>query len=250
MMLMKQMCQAQLQPDVRTFNSTLSCCKMEEKWREAVDLLFDMKKLKVMPNVVSYNTSMSCCEGEWQVALALFQSMFAESLQPDVITYSTAINSTVTSGNWQMAMLLFAMINKQRLQSDVICFGAAISSCVKSGQWQHALVLVEASLSWLICKSFLRENGSKRKAPLSSQSKTTVERFDNMFQQQELSCQPVGLLVIFFIIFQVGSNECSFFNLPKTFLYQGATANNWLFTAPHNDQHRSQRRYQRMFHSR
>ena len=230
---------------------------MEEKWREAVDLLFDMKKLKVMPNVVSYNTCMSCCEGEWQVALALFQSMFAENLQPDVITYSTAINSTVTSGNWQMAMLLFAMINKQRLQSDVICFGAAISSCVKSGQWQHALVLVEASLSWLICKSFLRENGSKRKAPLSSQSKTTIERFDIMFQQQELSCQPVGYI---FHYFSGWFEWMFFFNLPviefpswlmaKTFLYQGATANNWLFTAPHNDQHRSQRRYQRMFHSR
>lgn len=163
MLLMKRMCQVQLQPDVRTFNATISCCKMEEKWREAVDLLVEMKKLKVMANVVSYNTAMSCCEGEWQVALALLQSMYADSLQPDVITYSTAINSTATSGNWQMAMLLFMMINQQRLQSDVICFGAVISSCVKSGQWQHALLLVETGLVWLICESFLREKWIQKK---------------------------------------------------------------------------------------
>ena len=185
MLLMQRMCQVQLQPDVRTFNATISCCKMEEKWREAVDLLVEMKKLKVMANVVSYNTAMSCCEGEWQVALALLQSMFADSLQPDVITYSTAINSTATSGNWQMAMLLFMMINQQRLQSDVICFGAVISSCVKSGQWQHALLLVETGLVWLICESFLREKCVQKKTSITSQSNMTVERFETMFQLQE-----------------------------------------------------------------
>ena len=61
----------------------------QKLWLHAVGLLRHMERESLEPNVITYNSSISSCEKgqQWVAALELLRQMWQRRLEPVVITY-------------------------------------------------------------------------------------------------------------------------------------------------------------------
>ncbi|CAL1140212.1 unnamed protein product [Cladocopium goreaui] len=165
-----------LQPDVISFNATMSSCEKAQQWQQAL-LVFEtiFKDAKIQPNPVSFNTAisslpggwpralllidqaqhqadvmsfnaaMSCCKKDaaWREAVGILDAMIFMTLSPNLVTYNTAISCCENDGEWQTALRLLEAIDESRMEADVISFSAAISSHAKMGRWEEAISLFD-----------------------------------------------------------------------------------------------------------
>ena len=87
----------EVEPDIISYNATISACEKGEEWQLALQLLFHMPSADQEHDVISFNSTMSACAAcsEWQLVLQLFQAMQAKQLTPDEVTYGTTISACV-----------------------------------------------------------------------------------------------------------------------------------------------------------
>ena len=54
-----------------------------------------MPEAQINPNVISYNAAISACQkrGEWQQAVSLFRAMPQARITPDVVSYNAVISA-------------------------------------------------------------------------------------------------------------------------------------------------------------
>lgn len=75
------------EPNLIHFNSTITACE----WQEALQVFEEMPKAKLQPDVVSFNATMTSCgrATEWQKAWQLFEEL-STKLQPSLVSPSGA----------------------------------------------------------------------------------------------------------------------------------------------------------------
>ena len=150
---MKKLCKTSLV----AYNSALSACEKGSQWETALLLLFQLDEVLLQPDVVTCSAAISSCESSrhWEMALILFTS-FREQTSPDVIIYGSIIAACEKGKAWQEAFLLFQYMLEDALRPDIIICNALISSCYMSARWSVAMralqtlqdLLLQASVAW------------------------------------------------------------------------------------------------------
>jgi pentatricopeptide repeat protein len=135
-----------LRPNVVTFNAIISACGKGRQWGKVVELLDTMKDDEVKPNIITFNAAISACEkgGQWEKTVELLDSMPGYSVKPDAITFIATIGACVKGGQWEKAIELLDSMMDGRLQPDITTFNAVIGACEKSGQWEKAMELLDS----------------------------------------------------------------------------------------------------------
>jgi pentatricopeptide repeat domain-containing protein 1 len=52
----------EINPDVMTYNATISACEKGGQWEKALDLFREMQDREIDPSVMTYNAAISACE--------------------------------------------------------------------------------------------------------------------------------------------------------------------------------------------
>ncbi|CAJ1409104.1 unnamed protein product [Effrenium voratum] len=167
---------AQLVPgNIIVYSSTLSCCGKARAWRQA--LLSKMLQAQLKPNIITYNSSISAFErAEWQIALSAFMNLRCAQLEGNSRSYRAALGAIGESHQWWQVMAMIACseaavgLNNQLLSTaigafeqceqwdralsliyqaqqegfpiDLITCNRALSACATCARWQEALLLV------------------------------------------------------------------------------------------------------------
>eukprot|EP00434_Breviolum_minutum_P041036 symbB.v1.2.036496.t2/scaffold5169.1/size30165/2 len=132
-------------PSLVTYNATISSCR--DTWVEALALFASLLRSRTSPDVVTSNAAISACCTYWQRAFLLFHELrIAEQMQrdimTDIITYGAVIKASENAALWQSAVSSLGELNIQSLQIDVIACNSSISACEKAAQWQQSICLL------------------------------------------------------------------------------------------------------------
>ena len=107
---------------------------------------------KLEPNVVSYNASISASEkgSQWGQALVLLREMmFDRRLESDVVSYNASISASEKGSQWGQALVLLREISGRRCGTKVVPEDGFISSC----EWcmQKITVFLRTDVHHLVC---------------------------------------------------------------------------------------------------
>ncbi|CAK0865253.1 unnamed protein product [Prorocentrum cordatum] len=82
-------------PHSISYNAGISACEKGEQWQRAMLLLIEMREAKLQPDVTSYSAGISACEKgiQWQKALSLLSEMREVKLEADILSYSGVISA-------------------------------------------------------------------------------------------------------------------------------------------------------------
>ncbi|CAE8633618.1 unnamed protein product [Polarella glacialis] len=144
-MLMQDLLDMSLRPDLLTLNSMISAYSQVSLWQQAQALL-DTAGCEhgLHPDVVSYSAVISACgkAQQWQRVLELVARMELQSLSPSVVTYTTALVACQQAGQWQSVLgLLGGLVAQQGRDPVAIACAAAIGACSEAEQWLSAVSL-------------------------------------------------------------------------------------------------------------
>ena len=86
-----------------------------------MSLLDEMRGAGVEPNVISFNATISACEkgGQWERAVSLLDEMRGAGVEPDVISFNAAIQACATAGQPSAALTLFVAAKRRVAPSRV-----------------------------------------------------------------------------------------------------------------------------------
>ncbi|CAK0880072.1 unnamed protein product [Prorocentrum cordatum] len=178
LVLISEMWEAKMDPDVVSYSAGISACEKGGKWQWALALLGGMWLVQLEPDVQlqrrnqrvrerlavaaglvaaqgdvegedgaqhhPYNAGISACEKceQWEHAIALLREMLEVKADPDVVSYSAGISACEKSEHWKLALALLSEMGGARVEANVISYSAGISACEKGAQWQRALGLL------------------------------------------------------------------------------------------------------------
>ena len=142
--LLSEMKRHGVEPDVITYNAAISACAKGKQWKHALGLLSEMRERGLEPNVITYSAAMSACEkgSQWERALELLQEMHNYGIEPNVITYSAALSACAKGSQSEHALELLSEMRERGVEPNVITYSAAMSACAKGSQWERALELL------------------------------------------------------------------------------------------------------------
>ncbi|CAK0897833.1 unnamed protein product [Prorocentrum cordatum] len=105
-----------------SYNAATSACEKGKRWQQALLLISEMQQAKLEPDVIRYSAGISACEkGEqWQRALALLSEMRQAKLEPNLITYNAGISACEKGEQWQRALGLLSEVWEAKLEPSVI----------------------------------------------------------------------------------------------------------------------------------
>ncbi|CAE7254557.1 unnamed protein product, partial [Symbiodinium pilosum] len=68
-----------------------------------------MPDAEVHPNLISYNAAISSCakSQQWQLVVKLFEGMQMDNVAPDVVGYTAVISSCARGQQWMLALQIF-----------------------------------------------------------------------------------------------------------------------------------------------
>eukprot|EP00397_Hematodinium_sp_SG-2012_P002945 GEMP01002953.1.p1 GENE.GEMP01002953.1~~GEMP01002953.1.p1 ORF type:complete len:999 (-),score=289.81 GEMP01002953.1:1454-4450(-) len=107
--VLDRMRNAQVRPDVVSYNVAISACGNAAKWEHALRLVTDMRLQRVVPDVITYSASISACDKgkQWACAVRILRAMEADGVRADAIAYSAAISACETAGQHRVGMNLY-----------------------------------------------------------------------------------------------------------------------------------------------
>lgn len=135
-MLLEELPQ-ELRPNARTYTAAMSACEQGECWDGALALL----ALIPVPDLVAYGSAVSCCQRRWREALEVLEQMRRRGLEPNFIIYSAAIAACEKGEEWQMALQL---LDRLISVDSIVPFNSALSACEKCCEWTWALELLQS----------------------------------------------------------------------------------------------------------
>ncbi|CAK9106661.1 unnamed protein product [Durusdinium trenchii] len=128
-----------VEPDLRAWNASMSCCTRAEAWPHALQLFHKWRE-RLTPNEISYNTALNAWErgSHWAPVLKLFQEMLHREVPPDVVTFNTTI-AALQWERWELGLQHFDLLRHRKLRPNVVTLGTIIGACGRGLQWQRAL---------------------------------------------------------------------------------------------------------------
>lgn len=108
-LVFKDMKQAGVKPDCKTYSILMCSFKKGKFWRECVQFFDEMNQSGIIPNAVAYNTLIDCLSkaGKRDLALKYYEMMTSRGVAPDAFTYSSLIMSCLLDKNGDLALELF-----------------------------------------------------------------------------------------------------------------------------------------------
>ena len=84
------------QPTPTTYAALLGACDGSSQWQQAVQLLFEVSRIRLQPDVLIFNLAISACHKsfQWQLALCLLGEMIAHGLAPNPVTSTLAMEAS------------------------------------------------------------------------------------------------------------------------------------------------------------
>ncbi|CAK9029114.1 unnamed protein product [Durusdinium trenchii] len=141
MMLCQHVVQDRLEPNVITYNSTVSVCQRALQWLQALGLLAALEETSLESDVITVSTTASgFSSAEWRLAVSMLERMEQSQLKANVVTYSAVMNTLAT---WLQAIQLFGAIEEQSVEPNEILCGSAIGVCESTSRWEQAVLLLE-----------------------------------------------------------------------------------------------------------
>ncbi|CAJ1350251.1 unnamed protein product, partial [Effrenium voratum] len=121
-------------PDTVSFNA----CITPSPWSGAMGMFAEMQQADVRPNIITYNASLQSCKGAWQQAVEQLRILREKAVQKDTVTHNIGSSACAKAVQWQKALDLLDSLQKSKLQADVASGCTAVKA---SGHWRKALVL-------------------------------------------------------------------------------------------------------------
>eukprot|EP00439_Symbiodinium_sp_Y106_P043867 s949_g5.t1 len=97
----------------------------KRRWRDALELLQDARRVELQRNLVHCNAALSVCAAarSWRSALELLRC--SPGLQKDIITQNAATTSCEKASRWQLCQDLLCASGRDALRRDAASFNAA-----------------------------------------------------------------------------------------------------------------------------
>lgn len=123
-----------MQPEIRTFNTTLIACNMCNQPLEA---------LKVGNFACGLGDRSRVVGDLWHVFVKVYQSLLESGRKPTATTCTALISSYAKGGMWDKAFEMYEDMVERNLERSVITYVALMSACEKAGKWETGLKLLE-----------------------------------------------------------------------------------------------------------
>ena len=140
-------CLKELAPlhSVKEYSMAITARGRAGQWKEALDLLEDMKFKGHPPNAIAYNVAITALERAHKPkkAFALLREMEAAGIQPTVVTYNSLISACAKGEQAQWALDLLREMAAKGLTPDVKSYSAAVSACARGGEGKEAQRLLQ-----------------------------------------------------------------------------------------------------------
>lgn len=141
--ILKQLQGDELQPDLLTFSSLISCSLRGSASKSALFLWSELLRHQVEPDYICLNSAVNACaaSGAWPSASFFLQEvkrlrlLQAES-ENYTILYNLAINSC--DKTWPAAFQLLRDFKDLSGRASIKTYGSLASACAKALQWQRA----------------------------------------------------------------------------------------------------------------
>ncbi|CAK8992579.1 Pentatricopeptide repeat-containing protein At5g02860 [Durusdinium trenchii] len=132
-----------------SYNSMVSALSVGQDFQHARELqvLEDMHQAQVTPDIITYNALLGACtrRADWQTAMAWLDELSDASLVPDVVTYGTTLAVFDQAEQWEMALQLFLELQRSTVQPPCTLFNSAMASCERASHWPNALAFFDQS---------------------------------------------------------------------------------------------------------
>ena len=124
-------------PSLEALNACITACERGNAWPWALGLLSTMRDVTLQPDLVSFNATISACGRTWPLAIHLMEVVHQVSLGLDAVAFSSAIHGA----GWQETLQLLGWMHFKRLPPNAVCFGAAINSAA-ADRWRESIALL------------------------------------------------------------------------------------------------------------
>ncbi|CAJ1361537.1 unnamed protein product, partial [Effrenium voratum] len=113
------------------------------RWRQALQLCWEMRSDQVRPDIVAFGATIGACAaaarnegaGAWQMALRLFEEAQLQGFPMSTQCLNNALQACVLSSHWETSLAI-----AQRLDSsDLVTSNLQLASLSLGRQWQQAL---------------------------------------------------------------------------------------------------------------
>ena len=208
--LWTQALQLPLTLSITAMNSYLDVVSAGSRWRDILDMLIGMNRLRLEFDQISANTALNGVQRnqQWQVSLSCLTDFVEQSLQEDIVTHGSAVplaagtwrkclaytsgmlfqgtavtlliwnsvlNAVSVEARWLQAAELLGQLSRRSEQCDQISFTAGISAAHLALQWQTCTALA-AKMSHGSIKHDARSCSSLSRACISWQGACTMLR--------------------------------------------------------------------------
>lgn len=189
------------------YNAALTACAKSKKWKEALQLLENMRENVIYPDVRTYTAAIDACSkgGRWEKAVSLLEQMQTiDGVEPDIICYTAVIDALGRGMEPDKAIALLEKMHDKGLEPGIRTYTAALDACNRSGRWIQALDLLrdlrenrnikpDVKAFTVVCES-LAKGGQYQQALaiLEDMRATGVEPNEVTYASVICACQKAG----------------------------------------------------------
>ncbi|GKB95433.1 putative pentatricopeptide repeat-containing protein, partial [Tanacetum coccineum] len=149
-LMLKEMLDKDISPDVETFNVLINTFCIEGRLQVARHVIDVMRERGISPNVATYNPIIDahCLMGEMDEARSLFNLMVSSHVAPDTTTYNSLLigycdDEKMDDAMLNDAMLVYHEMNEKGFKPNWVTYNFMIRSCFKAARFADAHTLLD-----------------------------------------------------------------------------------------------------------
>lgn len=145
--------------------SLYEVCGKNRDWRNALELLNDMKRNSIFPNQHTYSALINALgnSGQWERALDVLNQMKEKNMRVSVVAYNSAIAALAKESRkvgvddagsgmkrdemWKKAIELLDEMKADRVWPDKYSYSSAITCCASGARYEEAINLIKTMRS-------------------------------------------------------------------------------------------------------
>eukprot|EP00439_Symbiodinium_sp_Y106_P056305 s56_g7.t2 len=148
---------AQCQPDVVSYNTTITACTRATHSKHAMEILSSMEHRSLERSAISFNSAVGAfADGRWTSSLELLASMSMAAVVPNAGSCSAAMNACEKGGEWRWP--LEALATARPGTANTVVYNAAMSACAQAMQWIRACGLMRQMTAATVAPSVVTFN--------------------------------------------------------------------------------------------
>eukprot|EP00929_Paragymnodinium_shiwhaense_P048486 TRINITY_DN24508_c0_g1_i1.p1 TRINITY_DN24508_c0_g1~~TRINITY_DN24508_c0_g1_i1.p1 ORF type:complete len:484 (+),score=140.14 TRINITY_DN24508_c0_g1_i1:81-1532(+) len=143
--VLQQMRRANMEPSELTYNFAMCACHRAKQYEAALSLLAEMSEHGVVASVSTMALAMDVCAQceAWEAALAISIDIQQANVPLDAVAYNAALAACELGGQWQEGVEMLADMRAQGHSPSAPAQGAVIRCCAENGEWRQAIKLLD-----------------------------------------------------------------------------------------------------------